>query len=105
MTTDDRLLLLDPRDSVFVVRARVRAGERIAVEGGEVVVPADLPLGHKVARRAIAAGERIVKYGAPIGSATEAIAAGAHVHVHNVKSDYTPTYHLEDIRAALGEGA
>ena len=85
MTTDDRLLLLDPRDSVFVVRARVRAGERIAVEGREVVVAADLPLGHKVARRAIA--------------------AGAHVHVHNVKSDYTPTYHLEDIRAALGEGA
>ena len=105
MTTDDRLLLLDPRDSVFVVRARVRAGERIAVEGVDVLVTADLPLGHKVARGAIAAGERILKHGAPIGSATEPIAAGAHVHVHNVRSDYTPTYHLEDIRSVPGESA
>ena len=57
---------------------------------------ADLPLGHKLARRPIAAGEKIVKYGAPIGTATEAIAIGTPVHVHNVKSDYTPTYHLMD---------
>lgn len=104
MTTDDRLLLLDPRDTVLVVRARIRAGEHIFVDGREVRVPADLPLGHKVARAAIAAGGRIVKYGAPIGSATEAIPAGAHVHVHNVRSDYTPTYHLEDVRAAYGAG-
>ena len=105
MTTDARLLLLDPRDNVLVVRARIRAGADIAVEGVAVAVPADLALGHKVARCAIAAGDRIVKYGAPIGSANTAIAAGAHVHVHNVRSDYTPTYHLEDIRAAYREGA
>jgi len=105
MTTDARLLLLDPRDNVLVVRARVRAYEAIAVEDVVVAVPADLALGHKVARRAIAAGDRIVKYGAPIGSATAAIPAGAHVHVHNVRSDYTPTYHLEDVRAAHREGA
>ena len=36
-----------------------------------------------------------MKYGAPIGSATAAIAAGEHVHVHNMKSDYTPTYQLD----------
>ena len=105
MTTDARLLLLDPRDNVLIARARVRAGESIAVEGVVVAVPADLALGHKVARQAIALGDRIVKYGAPIGSATAAIPAGAHVHVQNVKSDYTPTYHLEDVRAAHGEGA
>jgi hypothetical protein len=104
MTTDDRLLLLDPRDNVLVVRSRIRAGERVIVEGEAVAVPVDLPLGHKVARAAIAAGDKVVKYGAPIGSATEAVAAGAHVHVHNVKSDYTPTYHLEDARTAYGAG-
>jgi hypothetical protein len=105
MTSDPRLLLLDPRDNVLVVRARIRAGEAFAVEGEAVTVPADLPLGHKVARRAIAAGDKIVKYGAPIGSATAPIAAGAHVHVHNVKSDYTPTYHLEDVRSEYGASA
>ena len=104
MAGDPRLLLLDPRDTVLVVRARIRTGETVDVEGVAVVVPADLPLGHKVARRAIAAGDKIFKYGAPIGSATVAIAAGAHVHVHNVKSDYTPTYHLEDVRPQA-EGA
>ncbi|MBB5753995.1 UxaA family hydrolase [Prosthecomicrobium pneumaticum] len=93
--TDGRLLLLDPSDNVLVVRARIPAGETIRVGGGvPVPVPADLPLGHKIARRPIAAGEKIVKYGAPIGTATVAIDLGAHVHVHNVKSDYTPTYHL-----------
>ena len=43
-----------------------------------------------------APGEIIVKYGMPIGVATEAIAPGEHVHVHNIKSNYTPTYHLAD---------
>jgi hypothetical protein len=37
-------------------------------------------------------GEVVLKYGAPIGSMTEAAAVGAHVHLHNLKSDYIPTY-------------
>jgi hypothetical protein len=92
--TDTRLLLLSPDDNVFVLRGAIDAGEVVVLETGQATVPTRLGLGHKIARRAIAAGERIVKYGAPIGSATEAIPAGAHVHVHNVKSDYTPTYAL-----------
>lgn len=39
-----------------------------------------------------------MKYGAPIGTATAPIAIGEPVHVHNLRSDYTPTYHLEDVR-------
>lgn len=98
--TDSRLLLLFEGDNVFVARMRIRAGEAVLVEGSGVTLGADLPLGHKLARRPIAAGEKIVKYGAPIGTATEAIPAGAPVHVHNVKSDYTPTYHLMDANKA-----
>ena len=97
--TDRRLLLLDEADNVLVATSRLRAGETMFVEGTQVPMTSDLPMGHKLARRAIAAGEKIVKYGAPIGVATADIAAAAHVHVHNVKSDYTPTYHLEDVRA------
>ena len=99
---DNRLLLLSEADNVLVARARIAAGEAIAVEGGTIQLEAALSIGHKIARRPIAAGEKIVKYGAPIGSATEAIAPGAHVHVHNVRSDYTPTYHLVGAEA---EGA
>jgi altronate dehydratase len=103
--SDSRLLVLDERDNVVVVTARIRAGETVMVEGRSVTMPADVPLGHKLARRDIASGEKIVKYGAPIGSATRAIRAGDHAHVHNIKSDYTPTYHLEDVRRQEGGAA
>jgi altronate dehydratase small subunit len=103
--TDRRLLLLDAADNVLVATSRIHEGETVLVEDARVTIPADIPIGHKLSRRAIAAGEKIIKYGAPIGSATVDIAAGAHVHVHNVRSDYTPTYHLEDIRAEYGSGA
>jgi altronate dehydratase small subunit len=99
---DPRLLLLDDRDNVLVAITRIRAGETVAIAGTTVTLAADLPIGHKLARRAIAPGARIIKYGAPIGSATAAIAPGESVHVQNVKSDYTPTYHLEDVRADYG---
>jgi hypothetical protein len=47
----------------------------------------------------------VLKYGAPIGSATADIAPGAHVHVHNMMSDYTPTHHLLDAQARHGAAA
>jgi altronate dehydratase small subunit len=92
---DPRLILLDPRDNVLVVRKRLAAGDRLLVEGREIAAAKDVPMAHKVARRAIAPGEKILKYGAPIGTATAAIAPGEHVHIHNVVSDYTPTYTLD----------
>ena len=96
MTEDPRLILLDPRDNVLVVRSRLRAGDALDLGGGAVAnADKDVPLAHKVARRAIRAGEKILKYGAPIGVATADIPAGTHVHVHNVRSDYTPTYTLD----------
>jgi hypothetical protein len=99
MRDDPKLLILNDADNVAIARARLRAGELIAVSGVPLTISADIPLGHKVARRAIAAGEKITKLGAPIGHATEPIALGAHVHTHNVASDYIPTYTLpEDAR-------
>ena len=45
-----------------------------------------ISLGHKVALEQIRKGELVIKYGYPIGRATADIAAGEHVHVHNVLS-------------------
>ncbi len=42
--------------------------------------------GHKYARRDIRAGEQIIKYGFPIGTATQDISEGEHVHSHNLKT-------------------
>jgi hypothetical protein len=93
--TDPRLLLLHPGDSVLVLRDQLSTGEVLLVEGRSVTVPHALGLGHKIARVAIAAGAPVIKYGAPIGRATRTIAPGDHVHLHNLASDYTPTYALE----------
>lgn len=93
--SDPRLLLLSPGDSVYVLRDQIAAGETIWVAGVTVAFAQPLGLGHKIARTAIAQGESVIKYGAPIGRATQPIAAGDHVHLHNLKSGYTPTYALE----------
>lgn len=94
MAIDVRLLQLSPVDNVLVVRQRLEAGDRVEINGVSVPIAAHLGLGQKLASAPVARGEKIVKYGAPIGRATEDIALGAHVHIHNVASDYTPTYAL-----------
>lgn len=96
--TDPRLLRLHPADNVLTVIRTLEAGERLNVDGAETLVATRLALGHKVAACAISVGGKIVKYGAPIGSATCDIAPGEHVHTHNLRSDYLPTF-------ARGEGA
>jgi len=96
---DPRLVYLSPKDNICVVAQRLAAGERVRLAGEDVAIADTLPIGHKIAVRAIAAGETVLKYGAPIGSATAAIAVGEHVHVHNLQSDYIHTYDRE------GEGA
>lgn len=88
-------LRIHPSDNVLVALADLSAGEPLPDhrgDGGRGVTAAGLvaatavPRGHKVSSRAIAAGELIVKYGYPIGRAARAIAAGEHVHSHNVVS-------------------
>ena len=78
------LLKIDPRDDVAVALAPLAAGEPVA-DG--VTAQADIPAGHKVALRAIAAGGDVRKYGWPIGHATVAIAPGDHVHSHNLATN------------------
>ena len=47
---------------------------------------ADVPIGHKVALRDLAAGDTAIKYGADIGKIVAPVARGAHVHTHNLKT-------------------
>lgn len=91
------LLLLHPDDNVFVARRSVEPHEVISIEGSDFHVRTAVPLGHKVARIALAAGAPVLKYGAPIGSTTRPIDAGEHVHLHNMKSDYLPSHTRETI--------
>ncbi len=82
------LLRLHEDDNVLVLLRSARAGEQLSISDETLACPADLGIGHKLAARDIRAGEKIIKYGAPIGSATRPIVRGDHVHLHNMKSDY-----------------
>ena len=88
---DPRLLRLHTADNVLTVIAPLAEGGRIVIGGGTIETTRAFSLGDKIASRPIAAGEKVMKYGAPIGSATRDIARGEHVHTHNLKSDYLPT--------------
>ncbi|NIZ92095.1 UxaA family hydrolase [Kineococcus rubinsiae] len=82
------LLRLAPGDTVAVAREALPAGTVVGLGelGGEgaLTVRSDVPAGHKVALRDVAAGEAVRKYGQLIGLASVPIAAGEHVHVHNL---------------------
>jgi altronate dehydratase len=80
------VLVISDRDNVATALEALEPGRGLEVRGASVVVRDDIPRGHKVALRRIAAGEAVVKYGSPIGIASAEIPAGGHVHTHNVAS-------------------
>ncbi|UAL12663.1 UxaA family hydrolase [Caulobacter segnis] len=96
-------ILLHPDDNVLVLAEPIRAGQTIEIDGQALVAPGDVAVGHKIARRALVAGEKILKYGAPIGSMTAAAEAGAHVHMHNMKSDYIASHTRQVVGGTTGE--
>jgi len=95
VSCDERLLLLDDGDNVLVAKRQIEGGETITVSGESVCMAKPVLLGHKIARCVIDSGEKIMKYGVPIGSATCRIGIGEHVHVHNMQSDYTKTHVID----------
>lgn len=96
MKNSDKLIQLDLQDNILVARQEIRKDEHIAILGKEIKIKQTIKLGFKVASRKINIDEKIIKYGIPIGSATAEILQGEIVHVHNMKSDYSPTYTIEN---------
>ncbi|AUX74639.1 MULTISPECIES: UxaA family hydrolase [Sinorhizobium] len=77
-------ILLSPEDNVAVATVAIEPGETLP--GGQKSA-ARIEAGHKAAIRPIPAGEPVVKYAQAIGRATRDIAAGEHVHSHNLAFD------------------
>jgi len=80
--TGRRCVIVDPSDTVATLLDDDRTCGRL--QDGRACAPG-IPFGHKVALRPIAQGEPVFKYGVAIGTATQAIAEGEHVHVHNCR--------------------
>lgn len=80
------VIVISGSDNVATALEPLEAGRRLTIDTTEIIVRETIPAGHKVALRAIAAGEAVIKYGSAIGLATLDIESGAHVHAHNVES-------------------
>lgn len=81
------IVVLHPDDSVAVAADDLPAGSPVFAPGsghGGIVTRDAIPRGHKIALRQIAAGDAVLKFGQPIGIATDAVPPGGHVHVHNL---------------------
>jgi len=104
-TDGSGVLLLAPGDNIAIATSELPAGTQRDIAGHTVEIKSAVDLGHKFAVGPVASGERVVKYGAPIGRATRDIAPGEYVHTHNMTSDYLPTYTLEDGKKYIQEAS
>lgn len=79
-------------DHVGVATSDIESGEEVhgfyMDDDGKVEVTArgEVPLGHKIAVEALAAGGEVVEYGIRVGEAPEGLSVGDYVHTHNIKS-------------------
>ena len=81
--TDPLVIRIHPADDVVIARQQLVGSTVLASEG--VTVIGLVPPGHKIAVRAIAQGAPVRRYNQIIGTAKQAIAAGQHVHTHNLE--------------------
>jgi altronate hydrolase len=84
---------LHPADDVLIARAQLVGGTQVE----NITVRGLIPAGHKIATRALAAGDPVRRYNQIIGFASKPIAPGEHVHTHNLdmgpdKGDFARDY-------------
>jgi hypothetical protein len=83
------MIVLAKQDNVGIALRGIAAGETaIDGEGVRITSVENVPLGHKIALTVIGAGDKIVRFGVPVGIARSTIEPGRLVHVHNVRSQY-----------------
>ena len=82
---------INPADSVVVCLRAMKAGEKISVDGKEIILKQDTPAGHKVLIEDKKEGENIIKYGYPIGHAKQDLTAGDWVNENNLKTNLEGT--------------
>jgi altronate dehydratase small subunit len=92
MSVSPQCFQIHATDNVATLLQDIDAGDEVQVRGELAPYPlraADaIKTGHKIALRPMTAGTPIVKYGFPIGEATQSIPQGAWIHLHNCRSFY-----------------
>lgn len=99
-----RAFQIDKDDNVATALMEIPAGKFQL--SGECIEPdmeciEKIPAGHKVAVCDISQNDMIIKYGVPIGKATQAIKKGQWVHLHCMCSNYDErSSHLDVVTGA-----
>ncbi|TRW94194.1 altronate dehydratase [Paracoccus sp. M683] len=96
-------LILQENDNIAVLTARAAAGDDPLGLGAPLEKP--VAAGHKIARVAIAAGSPVLKFGQFIGTASQNIAAGEHVHAQNCSFANPEQDYAIGADLSLAEGA
>lgn len=87
------LLCLNSKDNIGITCRDIHAQEILYWNKQKLTLLDAVGIGHKVSLVCIKSGQKIVKYGVAIGSATVDIPKGSLVHTHNVQSDYIPSHY------------
>ena len=91
MLNNRKILILNEIDNIAVCLVDMEVGEVISQDSLNITIQNAIPRGHKVATKAIAKDDGIIKYGERMGHATSEIKIGEHVHTHNVLGDRLST--------------
>lgn len=87
-----KILIINENDNVAVAVQPLKKGDEIGInvkgqkELNRLRICQNIPFSHKIALRRIKRGEKIIKYGEPVGEATKDISEGEYVHIHNIES-------------------
>jgi altronate hydrolase len=82
-----QVIVLSANDTVAVAVEALKPGQELELSSGHLLIQQPIKMGHKVALRPVKKGEAIIKYGQVIGSASQEISQGCHVHSHNLVAE------------------
>ena len=82
-----KYIKINPADNVAVAVEDLFAGEQLNIDGEIIVLQNDITAGHKIALRDFSPDDNVIKYGLPIGHASETIVRGALINEKNIKTN------------------
>jgi D-threo-aldose 1-dehydrogenase len=91
------VIQIHPDDNVCVAARPLAAGTDIVCGDVNFKLAERCPLGSKLALKPLKSGDKVIKFGEPIGSVTADVGLGGYIHTHNLESDYLHTYERGDL--------
>ena len=94
MKPDNQTIHLHPNDNVAIAKIALHPGMDIGVrlssgEQQKLTITRDIPPGHKVSLKHLRQGDIVRRYGEVIGTASETVTPGEHIHTHNLAIAYS----------------